>query len=171
MQIEELDAAAAAAAIPALAGILSECVAGGASVSFILPLPRAAAEAFWQGVAAGVAAGRRRLLVARDGAALVGTVQVEFAGQPNQQHRAEIAKLLVRPAARRQGIARALMRRAEAVVVAAGRSLITLDTAEGSAAEPLYRALGFTAAGVIPGYARTPDQARLEGTVIFYKRL
>jgi ribosomal protein S18 acetylase RimI-like enzyme len=171
MLIEELDAAGATAAIPALGAILRECVEAGASVSFLQPFPQAEAERFFVGCAAAVAAGTRRLLVARDAAGLLGTVQVDLATPPNQRHRAEVMKLLVRPAARRRGAARALMLRAEAVVRAAGRSLITLDTAEGSAAEPLYRGLGFTAAGVIPGYALSADRAALEATVIFWKRL
>ena len=54
------------AQIAALAGVLIDCVEGGASVSFMLPLTRDRAVAFWRRVAQGVAAGERALLVAED---------------------------------------------------------------------------------------------------------
>jgi ribosomal protein S18 acetylase RimI-like enzyme len=95
---------------------------------------------------------------------------VDCGTPPNQPHRAEVAKLLVAPAARRQGVARALMRQAEAVAQAAGRSLLTLDTRAGDAAEPLYRALGWQEAGRIPGYAL--DAAGVaHDTLFFWKRV
>ncbi len=51
-KIELLDGRGAAAAIPALAGVLIDCVEGGASVSFMAPLSREKAEAFWTRIAA-----------------------------------------------------------------------------------------------------------------------
>jgi len=55
----------AAAQVDALAQVLVDCVEGGASVSFMWPLPMAKAQAFWRGVADGVARGERALLLAR----------------------------------------------------------------------------------------------------------
>ena len=82
--------------VPALAEVLIACVAGGASVSFMHPLSRERAEAFWRGVVDGVARGDRILLVAEDETeAVVGTVQVLLAMPENQPHRGEIAKLLL----------------------------------------------------------------------------
>ena len=49
-----------------LADVLLDCVEGGASVSFMLPLTRERAVAFWRKVAEGVASGGRALLVAED---------------------------------------------------------------------------------------------------------
>lgn len=140
--VEALDAAAAASAERRLAEILVACVDAGASVSFLPPLPMETARAYWRKVAADVAAGSRLLLAAWADGALVGTVQVDCGTPPNQPHRAEIAKLLVDPAARRRGIGRALVQRAEQAAGRVGRSLLTLDTRAGDAAEPLYRALG-----------------------------
>ena len=48
----------------------------------------------------------------------------------------------------------------EAIALAEGRTLLTLDTWTGGHAEPLYRSLGYVTVGVIPRYARgslTPD--------------
>ena len=64
------------AQIDELAGVLIDCVEGGASVSFMHPLPRERAVAFWCRVAEGVAAGERALLVAEDARGLCGTVQL-----------------------------------------------------------------------------------------------
>jgi hypothetical protein len=52
----------------------------------------------------------------------------------------------------------------------AGFRLLTLDTKRGDAAERLYRQLGWTAAGTIPGYALDPDGTPHDA-VFFYKDL
>lgn len=169
--IRTLDVNAARAAAPALAGILLDCVAGGASVSFMADLTRAEAEAFWHGVADGVAAGERSLIVAEDEEGrIVGTVQLILKLPPNQPHRGEIAKMLVARSARRRGIGAALMRAAEAEARAAGKSLLTLDTVSGSEGERLYRSLGWQVAGEIPDFAMWPD-GRLCPTTYLYRRV
>ncbi len=170
--IRVLSAGEARASVRALADVLIDCVDGGAAVSFMPPLARAKAEAFWWGVADGVATGDRLLLVAEDapGGELLGTVQVVFAWPENQPHRADIAKMLVRRSARRRGVGAALMHAAEAAARAAGRTLLVLDTYTGSDAERLYRRLGWTELGVIPDYALGPDR-RLAATTVFYKKL
>ena len=155
-----------------LAEILHATVQAGASVSFVLPFSPEDARAFWRNrVLPGVAAGSRRVLVARSEGKILGTVQLELATPPNQQHRAEVLKLLVHPEARRRGIARALMTAVEETARSAGRTLLTLDTVTGGHAEPLYLSLGFELAGVIPGYARGPRSPELEATSILYKEL
>ena len=66
-----------AAQIEALADVLIDCVEGGASVSFMHPLARDKALAFWRDVAAGVARGERALMVSLDDAGSInGTVQL-----------------------------------------------------------------------------------------------
>ena len=63
--------------IEQLADVLIDCVEGGASVGFMLPLSRGRAVAFWRKVAAGVEAGERVLLVAEDEDGVIGgTVQI-----------------------------------------------------------------------------------------------
>jgi ribosomal protein S18 acetylase RimI-like enzyme len=155
-----------------LAEVLHAVVHGGAGVSFFVPFSLDEARAFWcDKVLPGVRARTRRVVVARWRGRIVGTVQIDLAVPPNQQHRAEVAKLLVHPAARRRGIARSLMVALEAVAQSEGRTLLTLDTVTGSNAEPLYRSLGYLVAGVIPRYARASLTPDLESTTIMYKEL
>jgi GNAT superfamily N-acetyltransferase len=170
--VRALTAAEAAARIPELSDVLVDCVEGGASVSFMAPLPRETADAFWRTVADGVAAGTRILLVAedREGGELVGTVQVIGDTPPNQPHRADVAKMLVRRAARRRGLGAVLMRAAVDAARAAGKTLLVLDTVTGGDAERLYTRLGWTRVGVIPHYALMPD-GRPCDTTVFYKSL
>ena len=54
---------------------------------------------------------------------------------------------------------------------AVGRSLLTLDTRTGDHAEPLYAALGYRIAGIIPGYCRDPFESKLDPTTVMYKTL
>jgi GNAT superfamily N-acetyltransferase len=168
--IRRLDATEAANLAPALAEVLVDCVAGGASVSFMHPLDPARSLAFWQGVAAGVARGDRALFVAEEAGTVLGTVQLLLAMPENQPHRAEIAKMLVRRTARGRGLGTALMRAAEGLARDLGRSLLVLDTAEGGEGERLYRRLGWIALGTIPRFALHPD-GRPCGSTFFYRDL
>lgn len=155
-----------------LAGILHATVHAGASVSFILPFSFDEAKAFWTDtVLPSVACKARRVLIARLQEEILGTVQLLLAMPPNQHHRSEISKLLVHPKAQRRGIARSLMIEVERVARAERRTLLTLDTRRGDAAEPLYLSMGYVLAGVIPRYARGPMAADLQDTSILYKEL
>jgi GNAT superfamily N-acetyltransferase len=155
--------------IDELAGVLIDCVEGGASVSFMHPLPRDRAVAFWRGVAQGVAAGERALLVAEDARGLCGTVQLLLDQPENQPHRADLLKMLVHRRARRQGLGAALMRAAEATARECGKTLLVLDTASAEA-ERLYERQGWVRVGVIPGYALLPHGG-LCGTTVYYRNL
>ena len=157
------------AQIDGLADVLMDCVDGGASVSFMHPLPRDRAVAFWRRVAHGVAAGERALLVAEDARGLCGTVQLVLDQPENQPHRAELSKMLVHRRARRQGLGAALMGAAEATARECGKTLLVLDTANGEA-ERLYERLGWTRVGVIPDYALLPHGG-LCGTTVYYRNL
>jgi len=157
-------------AIPVLTDILCDCVEGGASVGFMLPFDTATGRLFWEGVAKAVEAGDILLLVADDQNKIVGTVQVGLKQPPNQPHRADIKKLLIHRSARGKGLSRLLMAAAETNAVAAGKSLLVLDTASGEPAEAIYEKLGWTRAGVVPDYALFPD-GRFCDTTIFYKRV
>jgi GNAT superfamily N-acetyltransferase len=167
--VRSLSAQEARKSIPDLSAILIDCVEGGDSVGFMAPLTREKAGAFWRGVAEGIAASERILLVAEDRASgeIFGTVQVVFGQPENQPHRADVAKTLVHRRARGRGLGTALMRAAEDVARASGRTLLVLDTAS-SDAERLYEHLGWTRVGQVPGYALMPD-GRPCDTTIFYK--
>jgi GNAT superfamily N-acetyltransferase len=156
--------------LDALADVLADCVAGGASVSYMLPFSHADARAAFEGFAAEVERGRRLILAAFADGELVGTVQVILALPPNQPHRGEIAKLLVHRSARGRGIARLLMERAEEEARAEGKTLLVLDAVTDGDAARLYERLGWTTVGVIPGYALFPD-GRPCDTTIFWKSL
>lgn len=166
--VEALDAAAAASAERRLADILVACVDAGASVSFLRPLTRERARAFWKGGSARVARGEALLLAAWLDGALVGTVQLGLDMPQNQPHRADVAKLLVDPAARRQGVGEALMRRAEQAAVRLGRRLLVLDTLKGDDAERLYARQGWTRVGEVPGFA-LDETGAAHATVFFWK--
>jgi len=171
-RVEASPAASVDAEIDMLAEILHAVVHGGAGVSFFTPFSIDEARAFWvDKVLPPMRAGTRRVVVARLDERIVGTVQFDLEMPPNQQHRAAVAKLLVHPASRRRGIARALMIALEEIVRTDRRTLLTLDTVSGSNAELLYRSLDFIAAGVIPRYARGALTPELEGTTIMYKEL
>jgi GNAT superfamily N-acetyltransferase len=169
--VRRLDAAEARAQVGALGRVLVDCVAGGASVSFMWPFTQRDGEAVFTAVAEEVAAGAAALIAAFIGHHLVGTVQVGLAMPPNQPHRAEVRKMLVIGAARRAGIGAALLAAAESVARASGRSLACLDTLRGTAAERLYRRSGWIEVGAIPGYALLPNGEGPRPTVIFYKEL
>jgi GNAT superfamily N-acetyltransferase len=156
--------------LDALADVLADCVAGGASVSYLEPFSREQARAAFEGFAADVEQGGRLLLAAFVDGALVGTVQVIVALPPNQPHRGEIAKLLVRRSARRRGVAERLMEVAETEARAGGKTLLVLDTVTGDTAERLYTRLGWTRVGVVPGFALYPD-GRPCSTTFFWKAL
>lgn len=171
VSVRRLSPDEAARYVSALSAILRDCVEGGASVGFMLPLAQATAETFWTRVADGVAAGERMLFVAEDtvtGEAL-GTVQLVPAGPENQPHRADISKMLVQRRARRRGIGAALMRAAEEGARSAGKTVLVLDTASADA-ERLYERMGWIRVGTVPDFALLPD-GRFCDTVFYYKAL
>ena len=155
-----------------LAQVLHAVVLGGAGISFVTPFSIEEARAFWfETVLPNVRTGKRRVLVARNGTQIVGTVQLDLDMPPNQQHRAAVTKLLVHPVARRLGVGRALMLELEKLAIAENRQLLTLDTVTDSNAEALYRSLGFIVVGIIPGYARNSLSPELESTTVMYKEI
>ena len=157
------------AQVRGLADLLIDCVDGGASVSFMHPLPLDKAENFWRRIAGGVARGERALLVAEDPHGIIGTVQLILDQPENQPHRADLSKMLVHRRARREGLGAALLQSAEQVARDCGKSLLVLDTASGDA-ERLYSRLGWRRCGVIPGYALWPHGGPCD-TTVFYRTL
>jgi GNAT superfamily N-acetyltransferase len=168
--IRELSADEALRHRAALADILIDCVAGGDSLGFLGPLPRADAERFWDDVADEVRAGDTVLLVAERDGVPEGTVQLALNPKPNQPHRAEVKKLLVHSRARRSGLGRALMQAVETGALARGRWLLTLDSSTGSVAEQMYPRLGWVPFGIVPEGAMWAD-GRLGDVSFFFKRL
>ena len=158
------------ALLEGLADVLMDCVDGGASVSFMQPLTRERAVAFWRKVAAGVHAGERALVVAEDGHGVCGTVQLIFDLPENQPHRADLAKMLVHRRARRRGLGAALVRAAEQVARDSGKTLLVLDAVTDGDAARLYARLGWVRVGDVPNYALYP-QGGFCSTTYFYRDL
>ena len=153
-----------------LSEVLIDCVVGGASVSFMLPMTPAKAEAYWRAAATRLARRELRLLAAADPeGTIVGTVQLLLDQPENQPHRGELAKMLVHRRARGRGVGAALLAAAEGAALAAGKSLLVLDTASAAAAR-LYARYGWQRCGEIPRYALWPDGSPC-ATTIFFKLL
>ncbi|QGZ60106.1 GNAT family N-acetyltransferase [Paraburkholderia acidiphila] len=171
IKIRCLTAEQARASAPALAQVLIDCVEGGASVSFMLPISHDTALAFWHEVAQGVARGERILLAAEDARQrIVGTAQLVTAQPENQPHRADVAKVLVHRDARRHGVGLRLMAAIDAAARDAGKSVLVLDTVTGGAAEGLYARAGWERVGAVPNYALMPDGTYC-GTTFYHKQL
>ena len=170
IEIRRLEGGELRARLDGLAAVLADCVAGGASVSYMAPFSHEDARAAFDAWADDVDGGRRIVLAALDGEDVVGTVQVVTETPPNQPHRADIAKLLVLRSARRRGIAEQLMEHAEAEARSEGKTLLVLDAVTEGDAARLYDRLGWTTVGVIPNYALYPD-GRPCDTTVFYKEL
>lgn len=158
IRIEAIDDAQAfVAAIPGLATVTVDAVESGSGVNFLDGATEAETGAWWAARTERVADGTITVFVARDGDRIVGSTLLERSTNPNSPHRAEIGKVIVLRSYRRRGLGAALMDAAEARARADGRWLLLLDTVEGSAAEAMYRALGWTAFGVVPNHALLPD--------------
>jgi GNAT superfamily N-acetyltransferase len=156
--------------IRALCALLIDCVEGGASVSFMLPMTQAKAGRFWRGVADSAARGERLVYLAQDEQGVLGTAQIVWAQPENQPHRADVAKMLVHRRARRQGVGAALLAAAEQGALDRGKTLLVLDTVTGGDGDRLYGAHGWQRCGEIPDYALWPNGVPCP-TTIFYKSL
>lgn len=152
-----------------LSAIMVACVNEGASIGYLTPFGVEEAKAFWTFVRGTLGSGARRMLIAETGGRISGTVQVGLDMPPNGRHRADVMKLMVDPAARKQGLGKALMLAAEDIARQERRTLLVLDTA-GDEAERLYKALSWTVTGKVPDYARSTT-GLLEATTIMWKML
>lgn len=156
--------------IQGLSDVLIDCVEGGASVSFMLPMTREKAEAFWRKTSSDAARGECVVLTAIDDADdIVGTVMLLLNQPENQPHRGDIAKMLVLRRVRRLGVGKALLVAAEQQARLAGKTLLVLDTASDEA-ERLYTKHGWERCGYIPNYALMPDGTPC-ATTLFFKQL
>lgn len=155
--------------IAGLSDVLIDCVEGGASVSFMLPMTRAKADAFWRKAGDSAKSGGRVILAAEDEEGIIGTVQVIFELPENQPHRGDLAKMLVHGRARKRGVGAALLTAAEASARQAGKTLLVLDTASDDA-ERLYERQGWQRFGQVPDYAMWPDGGFC-ATAFYYKDL
>lgn len=152
--------------LDSLSDLLVKVVDDGASIGFLPPMNLSDARQYWQTVLSPDVI----LFIAKINNEIVGTIQVHLCTKQNGLHRAEIAKLMTGPNARRKGVARALMTVAEKRAVNEGRTLLVLDTREGDPSNLLYQSIGFIPAGIIPNFALS-GKGELDTTVIYYKKL
>ena len=151
--------------------LLVDAVEGGASIGFVLPLERGEAAAYWQGVTAGLRAGRLALVATFERDRLAGSVQLGLEPRANGRHRAEVMKLMVRRSHRRRGIGRSLLQAVCEFAQRSGRTLLLLDVRTGDPAEALYRSRGFVRFGEVPRYALDPDGCGLAASSFYYLQL
>jgi GNAT superfamily N-acetyltransferase len=170
VDIRRLDGSDARAHLDGLAAVLHDCVEGGASVGYMAPFSQEDALTAFEGFVSELEEGRRLIVAAFEDGRVLGTAQVVLALMPNQPHRGEVAKVLVHRGARRRGVARLLMERAEDEARAEGKTLLVLDAVTGGAAERLYERMGWNRVGVIPNFALYPD-GRPCSTTFFWKPL
>jgi ribosomal protein S18 acetylase RimI-like enzyme len=116
-------------------------------------------------------AGRTVIVVAEDGGRLVGSATLELEGrteadaEPLPPDVAHIRMLGVHPDARGRGVGRRLMEACEARALAAGRTVMTLNTTQRmEAAQRMYESMG---------YVRGADEVFPDGFVLlsYAKRL
>jgi ribosomal protein S18 acetylase RimI-like enzyme len=158
--------------IDGLVDLITDAVDGGAAITFMQPLTFEDGLRFWRDrIFPEVAKGHRVLFAAYVKDAVVGSVQLDLALPPNQPHRCEVSKMVVHSKVRRRGIARQLMLALEVHAKFVRKSLITLDTRTGDAAEQLYSSLGFMRAGEIPNYAYDPDGRAMHSATYMYKEI
>jgi GNAT superfamily N-acetyltransferase len=153
-----------------LSDVLIDCVEGGASVSFLLPMTREKALAYWRETAKSLARGERAVFIAEQDSAIAGTVQVLWAQPENQPHRGDVAKMLVHRRARKAGLGAQLLQAAEEHARSLGKTLLVLDTVTGSDGHRLYSRQGWQLCGEIPNYALWPGGG-LCPTTVFFKHL
>ena len=156
--------------IETFADLLIDVVENGASIGFLPPLSREDALVYWQSRLAGMKTGEHVLLVAHRDGEITGCVQLALEQRLNGNHRAEVQKLMVHTAHRRQGIGRELMTALEQFAISDGRTTLVLDTRHGDPSEQLYQSMDYVQAGIIPQYARSAD-GTLHSTVFYYKLL
>jgi GNAT superfamily N-acetyltransferase len=171
VKVEALSADDYDGAIPDLAALLVDAVAGGASVNFVAGATTDDTAAWWAARSEAVRAGTITVFVARDDERrIIGSTLIERSRNQNSPHRAEIGKVIVHRSARRQGLATALMHAAEDRARLEGRWMLVLDTVTGSPAAALYESLGWQTVGTIPGYALNVD-GMPEAATYYYKDL
>ncbi|MEW9052451.1 MAG: GNAT family N-acetyltransferase [Neobacillus sp.] len=152
--------------IDSLTDLLVQTVDDGASIGFLPPMKQSDARDYWQTVCSPNVI----LFIATLNNEIAGTIQLHLCSKQNGLHRAEIAKLMTGPNARRKGVGRSLMKAAEERAMEEGRTLIVLDTREGDPSNLLYQSLGYIQAGKIPHFALS-GEGELDTTVIYYKEL
>lgn len=167
LRIRTVSAAEVGALAPGLAALFQEAVNGGASLGFLPPIRLADAREYLLSLRPELESGSRLLLVAFQGPRLVGAGQLYLVPWSNAPHRAELQKLFVAEGLRGRGLGARLVDALHTAARSRGRTLVVLNTRAGDAAERFYRKLGYTEAGVVPGYTRGPAGERYANLTLY----
>ncbi|KAI1854461.1 hypothetical protein JX266_000579 [Neoarthrinium moseri] len=161
----------------ALRNLLQLCVNPdpvNSSIGFRAPLADVEAESYWKSLSAKldvtpITVHLFVLSATQSSADVLATVQIFTIPKITHRHRAEIAKLLVHPSARRKGIATILMDFVEEFARdELGTEMLTLDTASETPAMAFYERSGWKQWGTCPEYAEYADGRRCDAT-FFHK--
>ena len=160
------------AAISDLGDLILDAVEDGTGVNVLAGATQAQARGWWRERRDQVDDGTITVFVARraEDARIIGSAILIRSRNQNAPHRAEVGKVIVHRSVRRRGLARRLMVGLEEHALAEGRWLLILDTVAGSAADSLYRSLGWEVLGTMPNHAFQPD-GELAATTYFWKDL
>lgn len=160
----------AAHELPALAPVLAELLADvveDSTLGFVAPVEHDEALRYFLSLHPSLESGARVLVVARDRGRIVASGQLALSQWPNGRHRAEVQKVFVARSHQGRGIAKRLMRALHQTARDRGLSLLTLGTKHGSPAAGLYERLGYTVAGVVPGFVLGPTGERLDSVTMY----
>ena len=149
---------------------LVETVNDGSALGFMAPIDSDIARDYWISMLPELRSGKRVLLVAMSEGTVLGTAQLVPSHSPNAPHRAEIEKVFVSRAVRKMGVGSALMNAIESLASHYGRTLLLLNTRYDQPAHRWYGSLGYSDAGVVPGWSLGSDGERYDH-VTMYKHL
>lgn len=153
----------------ALCEATDAAIIDGGGFGWLNPPGRQVMESYFKGL---LMVPERELYVGRVDGVIVGSTQLVRPPRSNeaQAMAATLTQTFVAPYARRLGLARMMVRRAEERARAMGYQVLNLDVREThSGAIALYEAMGFTRWGTHPAYARVAGQ--LISGAFFYKPL
>ncbi|KAH8598705.1 acyl-CoA N-acyltransferase [Bisporella sp. PMI_857] len=154
--------------VNSLSTLLCQCVNDpqGSSIGFHAPLSLSSASTYWSQLSSSISSQILHLFILTYDTSpeILGTVQLSIIPKATHLHRAEVVKLLVRPDARRKGIARMLMLHIEQFAKETGREMLTLDTATETPARDMYKRLGWEEWGTCRSYASWADGTRCDAT-------
>ncbi|KAM0458141.1 hypothetical protein ACHAPV_001513 [Trichoderma viride] len=178
--IVPFDVSAHSHLIPYLAALHASCITHDHTIAtFLLPLSHEKLLAWWK-ERIGETNGEKRvmLLLVSDldpngpirGPEIKGVVMLWMPCSETGSFRGFVENLLVHKTHRGKGAAKALMSAIETEALNRGRKLLLLDTESGSQAEAVFKTLGYTELGKVPGYGMSPAGGLKDGT-FFYKTL
>ena len=170
MEIVELAPADVTTHADELGSLLLDAHAANMALGLAAPLTPEKARAAFLDTAALLAPGERVLWAARDGARVVGTVQLARSSADNGRHRAEVVRLAVAADQRGGGLGRRLLDVAVDRARDLGLRLVWLTTHADTGSDAFYTRCGWTRMGVIPRYSERPDGA-LTANVFYYLEL